>query len=314
MSAILRSYTKAHTTTSGNTLTATHTTQSGDKLLVFVGAMRNTENPTWNLNTVTFDGITGSLLASVWQVSNNRSLLFRVYAFDAPTIGANKTFRVQAGFSLTRIAAIICSYSGATGFGAVATAHDNNDSEQTVSPNLSQAFSVVAMCGLARISSSSTAPVWSFDTPAFLTDQLYTGLSSQSEHITMALAHGGGTSTGSFPLTGNSTAVEESALIAVEILSTTSFVASASASASAAPFLVPATAEGRTKEPTVLVGSIPPTQVLWQGNLFFSTKTRMVNVLFLTTNGDDWVQPNSSGAAQTVSAVIKRRKAYLIPQ
>lgn len=311
MSATLRSHTEVYTTSSGTSLTANHTTQAGDRLLAFVGAMRNVEETNWGF-TVTFDGQNGSLLAEVWQVSNNRSLLLRVYAFDAPSIGSNKVFRVQSGQSIQRFGAYICSYSGSTGFGAAGTAHVNENNEQTVSPNLSQAFSVVAVAGLTRATNS--IPSWTFDSPAFLTDQLHTGTGSTSVNIGMALGHAAAVSTGPFGLTVSTTDVSETALIAVEILSETGFVASATVSAMAAPFLVPATAEGSTTEPTVLVGSIPPTQVLWQGNLFFSTKTRTVNVLFLTTNGDNWVQPNNGGAAQTVSAVIKRRRAYLIPQ
>lgn len=311
MSATLRSYTEAHSNSNGNALSATHATQAGDRLLVFVGAMRNTESTGWTFSNVTFDGQAGSLLAEVWQISNNRSLLFRAYAFDNPAIGT-KTLQIQSSSNLVRIAAYICSYSGSTGFGADATAHVSGNSEQTVSPNLSQPFGIVAVAGFGRVGNS--APVWSFDAPAFLTDQLHTGTSVVSDQVGMALGHAAAAATGSIPLTASVSNMAEMALIAVEVLSQVGFVASASASTTAAPFLVPALATARTTEPTVLVGSIPPTQVLWQGNLFFSTKARTINVLFLATKGDYWVQPNSGAAVQTVSVVVKRRSAYLIPQ
>ena len=312
MSANLRSSTEAHTTTSGSTLSATHTTQAGDRLLVYVGAMRSTESTNWTFSNVTFDGQGGSLLAEVWQVSNNRSLLLRVYAFNNPAIGSSRVLNVQTSFNAVRIGAYICSYSGSTGFGAAASGHVSNETEQTVSLNLTQAFSIVALGGLARV--SSIVPVWSFDAPAFLTDSFHTGTNAQSEHIGMGLGHAAAASTGALSLTGEATSVMEMALIAVEVLSETGFVSSATASTVAAPFLVPATATAGITEPTILIGSIPPTQVLWQGNIFFSSKMRVVNVLFLTTKGPNWVQPNSVGGAQTISVTVKRRKAYLIPQ
>ena len=311
MSATLRHYTAAHTTAVGGVLTFNHTVEAGDRLLLIVAAMRSSEVSSWEFTEVSFDGAEGSLIEETLSVMTNRSLWLKAYVFNNPSVGA-KTVRIEANISASRIAAYALSYSGSSGFGATAVGTDN-DADNSINLDVSAAFSTVVVAGAGRVGNNEL--VWTFDAPSFLTDDLNTGTDSGGNlNVGLGIAHAAVSSTGSVILGLDATNTPEIASLAVEVLSEEGWVASASISTAAAPIITGSSMTMRVGEVTVLVGSIPPTQVLWQGNLFFSTKTRTVNVLVLTTNGSDWVQPDSGGAAQTIGVTLKRRKAYLIPQ
>ena len=310
MSATLRSYTAGYTTAVGPVLTFNHTVEAGDRLLLIVAAMRSSEVTSWEFAEVSFDGAAGSLIEETVSVMTNRSLWLKAYVINNPSIGA-KQVRVETTISASRIGAFALSYTGSSGFGATAVGTDN-DADNSINLDVSGAFSTVVVAGAGRVGNNEL--VWTFDAPSFLTDDFNTGTDSGNVNIGMGIAHAAVSSTGSALFGLDATNTPEIASLAVEVLSEEGWVASATMFTAAAPILTGSSMEMGVGEVTVLVGSIPPTQVLWQGNLFFSTKTRTVNVLVLTTNGSDWVQPDSGGAAQTIGVTLKRRKAYLIPQ
>lgn len=310
MTATLRAYSKGFTTDVGSLLTLNHNVVSGDKLLLVVAGLRLDESTNWDFQEVSYNGVNGSLIAQSSHTLINRSIWLKVYVVNNPAQG-NKQVRIEPSVNLTRIAAYALSYTGSTGFGSTATGTDNSP-EQEIPLDVSGPFSLALVIGACRIGNS--APTWTFDDPAYVTDTLGTGTSSGNTNLGLAIAHAPISSAGSISLGLDASNVPEIGSLAVEILSESGLTASATISAQAASILTGASATIMATTPTVLVGSIPPTQVLWQGNLFFSTRTRTVNVLVLLTKGDNWVQPDGGSDAQTLTATLKRRRGYLIPQ
>lgn len=310
MTANLRAYTEGYTTGVGNTLTFDHTVEAGDKLLLVVSAVRGSEATNWGFAEVSYAGVEGSLIAETVHTLTNRSVWLKVYVVNNPDQGVNQV-RVQADINASRIGAYALSYSGASGFGATATGTDNT-AEQEIDLDATSPFGLSLVIGACRV--PNAVPVWTFDSPAFFTDSFLTGTSSENNNLSIGIGHAANSSAGVVTLGLDATNVTEIGSLAIEVISEEGLSVSATMFTQAAPILTGASMTIATSVPTVLVGSVPPTQVLWQGNLFFSTKTRTVNILLLLTNGDDWVQPDGAGAAEALTAVLKRRKAYLIPQ
>lgn len=310
MTANLRAFTEGFTTEAGSLLTFDHSVESDDKLLLVVAALRANEATNWGFAEVSYAGVQGSLIAETVHVLTNRSLWLKVYVVNNPEQGSNQV-RVETDSGAARIGGWALSYSGATGFGSTATGTDNT-ADQEIALDASSPFGLSLVIGACRV--GNVSPAWTFDSPAFATDTLVTGTSTGNNNLGMAIGHAANSSAGIVNLGIETADAPEIGSLAIEVISESGLSVSATMFTQSAPILTGSSMAISATTPTVLVGSIPPTQVIWQGNLFFSTRGRMVNVLVLLTNGDDWVQPNGAGAAETLTAVLKRRKAYLIPQ
>lgn len=299
-----------------NSIGFSHTLQQGERVLLFVSSLRAGPGSNYSVSAL-YGSDSMSVLADYGYTSNNRG--YRVQVFSIASGGAvgssgSKTFTINFSRTVNTICYGLVAMTGAASFGRVAS---DDYSAASGSVTVSAATSTLGVFfGMVAPRINNTVPTYTYTSPATEIANTYTGNDGSQTDQGLSLSYFGGADPASYTLAVTSIN-QPTGIILVEAIPTsvTDPVGAIGETQSNMPFSGRVGAIAGVTIPTVIVGSIPPTQVNWLGNIGLHTKEETIYVAVALTYGDLWVQPDSSlTAVQSVGVRVKRRKAYLFPR
>lgn len=306
-----------------NQIAFSHSVVRGEKVLLFVASLRaGTASGQEDYTISAFHGSTAmTLLGAHGYVSNNRGYQIAVFSLSIASGGSiGQTglipFTINFSKSVNSASYGLVAYSGIASFGRVTIDDlDGGANSITVTNTTSTLGQFVGM--VAPRVNGGLLPSVSYTSPAAEIGVVTTDTGTVNADQALSIAHFGGVSPGNYSLSWSSPDGDPVGAALVEAIPASVFdpIGGIGGTQSNSPFSGRIGGVGGVVLPTVIVGSIPPTQVNWLGNIGLHTREETIYVAVALTYDDLWAQPDSTLAAvQALGVRVKRRKGYLFPR
>lgn len=303
---------------SGSNLTVSFNVQNPDSIILVFPCMQYAAvgEISFSINNVTIDGTSITRRKSLSGSSENRYIVHELWTARGVSPGT-RTINVNLSNYVVDSRTIYVVEVAQLEGNPIAQIVDLNVHSKNVYKSVNTAYIDSLWIGCVRVSdgNNTLAPVGG------ATELLEMSTSSKQSGQVTGLYMKSGPGTYDFGAQ-SARSYSNSTMIGIELIG-----AIAPAVAEGAPALVAvpvygtadltpeaAVAMGEGMPPEILLGSVPATQVIWQGNAYLTTRAEVLSAMLLATGDDKWVLPTDAGAPEEFCVEISRRKAFLIPQ
>ncbi len=306
-----------------NQVSFSHTVSLGEKVLLFVASLRSgISTGLQNYEVSALYGATAmTMLGEHDYTSINRGYRLAVFSLSITSGGSVgqsglSPFTINFSTTVRSVSYALVAYRGIASFGRVVL-DDFDGGAQTITATSATSTLGQFVGMVAPRVDDGFLPSVSYTSPAVELGVVTTDVGVTNSDQALSLVHFGGVSPGNYTLGWTNAGGNPVGAALVEAIpeSATDPIGGVGETQTNSPFSGRIGGEGGVVLPTVIVGSIPPTQVNWLGNIGLHTREETIYVAVALTYDDLWAQPDSSlEAVQALGVRVKRRMGYLFPR